>query len=141
MTNYTGMMRTNYFRVTDLDALVEALPEGLIEVVHGIGDEDGTVALIGADPDGINTLAPVVYDEVLDDDVVFDIPDIVSEYLVEGEVAVFQHTGGEGSRFVAGAAVAVIRGGDRVEITLDGIYALAAEKFKVPSDSISPAMY
>ena len=75
------------------------------------------------------------------EDVEVDVIDLVATHLTPGEVAVFQSIGNEKLRYVNGVAVAINADGDRVTVTLDDIYDLAATTFNTPREQIRAAVY
>ena len=140
MANYTGIMRTNYFKVFDLDAFSEDLPNDAFEITHGAGDNADKIALLGADDDGYNLLSGIAYGSDGEEEE-FDITEIVARHLAPGEVAVFQHIGNEKLRYLNGYSVAVDSTGKSVRVDLDDIYVLAAKEFEADKGSITVAEY
>lgn len=57
-----------------------------------------------------------------------DFFDWVGRYLADGEISVFQEIGSERSRYLSGSACAIRNDGERVQLDLNDIYALALEK-------------
>jgi hypothetical protein len=102
------------------------------------------VSIFADDPDGGGYWSCWVYPE--DDDAGAEehelfVPDLVAEYLVDGQVAVFVHVGAEKQRYVTGYAVAVYSDGRQVRLDLDGIIEAAAAAFGVDAGSISLPVY
>lgn len=124
MANWYGKARSNYFYVKDEGAFLEALGEMIydLDIVH---DHAQRVGLLAKTEDGD---WPTLDTQ--------DVPDIVAEHLVPGEVAVFMSAGAEKLRCVTGYAEAVTSEGKRVSVSLQDIYAKAAEAFDVPVDKI-----
>lgn len=71
----------------------------------------------------------------------FDLFDELAGHLQEGEVAVLLESGSEKARVIGGYAVAVTRDKKAVQISLDDIYAKAAENFSIPIHRIGRAEY
>lgn len=131
------LARSNYVLVKDIDALKADLPEDLdIEVTTGSGEQADMVALLCE-----NGLWPSYYDEDEDEDQPFDIVGVFAQHLAEGQVAVFHEVGHDKMRFMIGNAIAVTHTGERVEVSIDDIYAKAAEAFSVDKTSITDASY
>lgn len=135
MANYYGTARTNYFRVKDvaafeawvekhhLDVNWDSRPgrQGLV-AVFGDGDEGGTFNLLNdAEDDSL------------------DIADEIAAHLADDSIAVIMEAGAEKMRYITGWAVAINSKGERVQISLDDIYDMAATKFNNPN--ISKAIY
>ena len=141
MANYCGLGRSNYFRVRDIAAFKDALPDDY-RVVDG---PDGVVTVLCENEDGGWTAYEWGDDESDDadaaEDVEVDVIDLVATHLTPGEVAVFQSIGNEKLRYVNGVAVAINADGDRVTVTLDDIYDLAATTFNTPREQINAAVY
>lgn len=133
MATFTGLGRTNYFRVRDTGRLEELLSGSGITVEHeAVGDR---VVLLDAEGSDWT-----IYSD--DDDYEGTwLPDVIAEHLAPGETAIFQSIGNEKLRFLSGYAVAVSASGEQVQIALDDIYDQAAARFGVPADTISRAIY
>ena len=128
MANYGGFGRTNYFRVKDVEAFETAAePFG---AVHR--RDDGLVTVLATNESGDFSS----YDDETDEE--RDLADILSDHLGDGEVAVLMSVGAEKLRYTEGWAVAVHSSGERVELSLNDIYAEAQETF--PDASITQAV-
>ena len=131
MANYYANCRTNYFHVKDAKAFknaMDALP-GLDVCAEG----DNKFCLLGDDPDGAGWPC-WGYDEENDQDIEIDLPMIVSEHLVDGEVAIFMESGAEKLRYIVGYAVAVNSHGDMMTVALNDIYQKAEMLTDRPED-------
>lgn len=137
MANYIASCRTNYFKVKDPQAFIEAMrkvPD--IEVIQK--DED--FVLLGTNPNG-GGWPSWVYDHDTGDEYQIDLAGMVAGHLTEDSVAVFMEVGAEKLRCLTGYAVAVNHKDEHVTIDLDGIYSLAEQKFDLPHGSVSTATY
>lgn len=163
MANYYATARTNYFQVKDraafeaamepFDCTVEfetkvkpghrylrSLPEA--EQASAETDEYACILWNTGDTAGIqNTCWDEDAEDGAGDYVEVDIPQLVSEHLVEGSVAVFEEAGAEKFRYVCGYAIAVNHLGDQVSLNLGEIYERAATAFGISKDLITHASY
>lgn len=131
MATFTSMGRTNHFSVRDIQAL-EALVAGTgIELQR---ESDNSVVLLD-----IWGCGWIICGEDCQDDTY--LPDVISEHLQPGEVAVFQSIGNEKYRYLAGESVACNDKGEQVWVQLSDIYAAAANAFGVDLSTISIAEY
>ncbi|MCX6984226.1 MAG: hypothetical protein NT118_05660 [Lentisphaerae bacterium] len=62
------------------------------------------------------------WDDKKQNDIEFEIMDIVAAHLRPGEVAIFVSIGWEGMQYLSGYSVAVNSKNERVQVTLDDIY-------------------
>ncbi|AHF89904.1 hypothetical protein OPIT5_06385 [Opitutaceae bacterium TAV5] len=127
MSNYYCASRTNYFRVKDHVAFQSWAQHRGVQVISNSKDHPGHFALL---PDPSDDGAFPDYD--FDQDEEIDFMAELSGHLAEDSVAVILETGAEKLRYLVGYAVAVNAMGDRVEITLNNIYSLAARTFGGP---------
>jgi len=130
MSNWYGAARSNYFRVKDVEAFKEAFKNLEVEIIEvdspslNDGREQGMVGLLGDDEYG--GFPSVHYDEN-DEAVDIDVADLVSQHLVDGEVAVFMESGAEKLRYVTGHAWAINNKGETRRVSIDDIFNLARE--------------
>jgi hypothetical protein len=131
MAEFNSSTRTNYFRVKNAEAFTSfiALFDGL-----DTRERDGKFVIYGECD--WPTHLPAEDDE---DPQEIDFSGEVASHLVAGEIAVFMEVGSEKLSFLGGWAEAVRSDGEAVSISLDEIYARAAEAFSVPAGSISRA--
>lgn len=134
MANYYGTGVSNSFLVKDVDALETAL-ENTSLVVDVQNREEGRVSIY-TDSDG-GFWQDSTWDGGEDDPEDLDVPYMIAEHLVVGQVAVFMHAGHEKSCYVTGFAIAVHSSGQQSHLSLDDIYAKAAAEFNIPQDGIS----
>lgn len=101
MANYYASCRSNHFKVVDVDKFKAAMPAG-IEVD---AEDDGTVVILGADPDGAGWPSYVYNDETdeFDD---FDLEEVIAPHLQPDSWCVLQEVGAEKLRFLVGESVA-----------------------------------
>jgi len=149
MSQWYGTARTNYFHC-DLAALAEAIEPFDLRVYEG---GDGLVMLSpsemsddGGWPSWAQIDAPDPEDagETIEKEIEFSFEEYVMPYVVEGEVVIAMSAGAEKLRYVSGNALAFCRRGLEVQIvhiSLQDIYALSAEKFAVPRESITACEY
>jgi hypothetical protein len=100
---YTGVARTNYFRVKDLEAFKAVLAPVDIEIVYRRDEPGIPLALLSRTGDGW----PSGYLNDNEDYIDFDLIDILPAHLEDNEVAVSMEIGNEGLRhlFAVGWAV------------------------------------
>lgn len=135
MANWYGTSRSNYFKVKDNDAFVEAL--NLTGIEHTFSKDDNTFMVQGGD----EGYWPASYfDEDADDDIEFDIIQVIQAHLADDEVCVLMSAGAEKLRYVTGDAQAFTNK-KVISISINEIYAKAAKRFKVPLSKISVAEY
>ena len=138
MANFYASARTNYFKVKDNEAFLNALeniPD--IEVcrqhippynAEGIVPKDfdyGGYAILVADGD-YGGFPSQFYDDENDVEIEIDLADLIAEHLVDGEVAILMECGAEKLRYVTGWAEAINSKGERMSISLNDIYDIAA---------------
>lgn len=141
MANYFGAGRSNYFKVKSIDALCAAL-EGTPFEVMASTNVPGEVRIFARDDNETGSWSYVIWaDEPDEEDTEIIVPDLIAEHLVDGQVAVFVHTGAESLRYLSGYSVAVHSDGRQVRIDLDDVYDRAAAEFDVPVKQISQASY
>ena len=139
MSNFSGVGRSNYVAVDDVEGLEAALSPWPIYLAK---DAIGQIALIDDDADGCGWPTTGMNDD--GEDVELDIAEIVMPFVKEGEVFVLMGAGFEKKRYASGWATAWVRRGDAVEdvwISLADIYAIAATKFGVVQSQITDASY
>lgn len=138
MANYYASCRTNYFKVKDEEAFLAAMervPDIEIDV-----DAKG-VCILGNNPDGAGWPQWTYGEDGGEDiDLEFDLVVAVSEHLQDGEVAIFMESGAEKLRYIVGYAEAINSDGERADVSLNNIYALAADLTDRPED-ITTAEY
>ena len=123
MSSYRGASRTNYFQVKDEAAFRAWAAKWKLKVI----ENDGLVGLLPseASDEGVFFL----FDEKLDDS--RDICDEIAGHLADGSVAIVVEAGAQKLCYIGGWAVAINSQGERAQVSLDDIYALAAAKFGV----------
>lgn len=136
MANWTGAARSNYVRVKNEADFRHAMATYEVKV---ISDSHGRLGLLADTEDG--SWPRCGYDDGADEDFEIDIPALVAEHLVDGEVFVTQQSGSEKLRYVSGYAEAITASGERVTLSLCDIYGLAAAAFGVDVNTISTASY
>ena len=124
MANYYGKGRTNYFRVNDEAAFIQAMNNLPGLEVHQ--DNDGRFMVMDSNPDG-GGWPTHSYDEKTGEDKEINIAMEISKHLSENEVAVIMETGSEKHRYLIGWAVAINSKGEQRHISLNDIYKMASE--------------
>ncbi|WP_457180719.1 hypothetical protein [Mycobacteroides abscessus] len=141
MANYYGVGRSNYFKVKSVEALRASLEGAPYEVLES-SDTPGEVCILACDDDGAGHLSYVFWaDEPGAEEREIYLPQLITDHLEEGQVAVFMHTGSEKIRYMSGYSVAVYSDGRQVQIDLDDVYERAATEFGVSREEISVAAY
>ena len=136
MANYYSACRTNYFKVKDAEEflkVMETIPN--IEVIHEPEGAKyaGKFVILGDDPDG-GDWPCYSYDQDTGEETEIDITKIISEHLIDGEVAIFMDAGAEKLRYVAGSAFAINNKGESKSLRLWDIYDMARELTDRPKD-------
>lgn len=139
MANWYGTSRTNYVKVTSLEA-AEAFAETRTLEVDPHPSEVNFVMFTSTDESGgfNHSKYDPVAEEYTDDE--WDWEE-VAEILVEGQVLVVMEIGAEKLRYLTGVAVAITWDGRSTYLVLSGIYQKAAEEFGVPASSIAHCSY
>ena len=128
MANWYGAARSNYVKVKDEQAFRDAMASLAVEVVtHGEG-ADTTFAVLARTDDGGWPSSRGIDDE---DDDELDIAFALASHLADGEVLVLMQCGHEKMRYLDGYAEAIRNDGERVCVSLNDIYQLAAKTFGV----------
>lgn len=125
MADWTGTARSNYFRVKDPEAFKAAMERYEVRVLERQYPGSGEVYYGLVSETGFGGWQ--FYDYETEEDIV--LWKIVSEHLVDGDVAVFVEAGSARSRYVTGYAIAFDATGRNVRVDLDDIYAKAEEAF------------
>ena len=136
MADYYATARSNYFKVRNKRAFIADCEKMGV----GVWDDrkDGRVGIHPEDDSGgwPNESWP----EGDDDPYEFDVVDVVSAHLADGEVAILFEVGSEKLRYIEGYAVAVNSKGQRRRVNLKNIYKLA-EKLTDRPDDVTWAEY
>lgn len=139
MANYTGVGRSNYVLVDDIEALRKALEPFSVRIV----EKDGKFAILddNADESGWPSVA---YDADTAEEIEFSVKNLIMPHVREGEVLIVMEAGFEAQRYVSGWAQAWVRRGKTVQqthLTLDDIFDKAAAEFGVPKKQIGEATH
>ena len=119
MSNYYGYARSNYFRVRNVSKFRAAVKNCDVCIEPGRDRDKGKVALLATGESGWSSS---YWDDKKQNDIEFEITDIVAAHLRPGEVAIFVSIGWEHMQYLAGYSVAVNSKNERVQVTLDDIY-------------------
>ena len=139
MSNFNGTARSNYFRVKNAEAFVEAML-----ALPGVGvwtktGEDGVVRhAVSSEDCDTGTWPTTGYNDETDEEIEYDMPTEIAPHLMDGEVCVLMEAGAEKLRYISGWAVA-FDNTDRpcVYVSLGDIYAKAEEAFGAkPTEAI-----
>lgn len=127
MANWIGSARTNYFRVKDVDAFKSWAQAASLAVF----EEDGRFGVYSEDEYG--GWPSIVFDhDATEAHRDFDIVHELAQHVADGEIVICLEAGAEKLRYITGNAIAFkasADGPDKISITLDDIYDLAAEKW------------
>ncbi|MGB9879691.1 MAG: hypothetical protein ACPLRM_02905 [Anaerolineae bacterium] len=123
MADYVSLVRTNYFRVKDLERFKEFCRR------YGLSPIDGPSGSVGFMLEGVNEGIPSGYVDETGEYHEVDFFGELSRLLVEGQVAEVREIGNEKMRYLVGCTVAVHSNGERLEVNLNDIYRLAKEKW------------
>jgi hypothetical protein len=117
MADWWGFSRSNYFKVKDKEAFLAWLSEiGDVSVLHE--DAHGSIAIMGESYGGWPTCPG-------EDCEPFDFAEELSDFLLDGEIAVLIEAGAEKLRYITGVAIAIDSHGNRTQLLLSDIYAQA----------------
>jgi hypothetical protein len=134
MANYSCAARTNYFRVKDVAAFRNWAERREIEVHAKEGDSERFCLSPGSSTDAGDFPS---MDEHTTEDI--DFLAELAPHLHPDSVAILMEAGSEKLRYLSAFAVAINAAGERVDVSLEDIYHLAAEKF--PGKEITRAEY
>jgi len=131
MANYYATARSNYFKVKNK----RAFKADCDKMGVGVWDDrkDGRVGIY-PESDDEGGWPSESWPEDADDAYEFDVCDVISAHLVEGEVAILLEAGAEKLRYVHGHAIAVNSKGETRKVMLNDIYDLAKELTDRPDD-------
>lgn len=134
MTSYTGIGRTNTFRVNDT-AEVKALLEPAFTVLERDAGAPGSVTIF-SDDDG-DWQRTLFADDDDEDGTEIYLPDWIIDHLQPGETAIFVHIGNEGQRHLGAFSIAVHSDGRQIHLNLEEIYQRAETEFGVTGLNIA----
>ena len=129
MANWYGTSRSNYFKVKDIDEFIAAMERVHVRWNRKDPDQLTTFMVYTDDNDGDWPSTIYGQGDGEDEDIWF--PEYVSQFLVDGEVAIFMTAGAEKVRYVSGVATAIDNTGKYVEVSLNDIYPKAKAFFGV----------
>lgn len=129
MANYNATARSNYFAVKDemtFRQWAEFAGLKVLEPDQRDKPADGIQRFAITPGDGDDCGWPTHrFNEETEDDDDVDVPEELTAYLKDGEVAVLMEVGSEKLRYLCGFATAVNSAGKTVSMSLEGIYQLA----------------
>ena len=135
MACWTGMSRSNYFRLNDEVAFRRWAQElGLVVITN---DNAGFGFYSNSDDGGLP--ASRVGEDDHDEDI--DLETELATHLAEGEVAIIMSIGHEKARYLSAYAAAVSSTEERVTLDISDIYEKAAQFFGADLSAISRAEY
>lgn len=141
MANYDATARSNYVKLSNPEAAIRIAKAAGIRVSKSNLHPDLYCFLSENEGGWPSTLCDI---DNTGEETDFSFEENIMPYVEEGEVLVLMEAGAEKLRYIIGAAVAMQRKGEKVsvcQVHLDGIYKIAAKKFKVAEDSITTATY
>jgi hypothetical protein len=166
--DFNAMARSNYFKVKDrtaFDAWCQRLNMHVVEEESYVEDQPSeplAVAEVGLAPAGDGsvrhhtektgrvaflvetdhgTLPSGMEDPETGEWQEFEFEEELLKHLADGEIAVWMEAGAEGLRYIAGEAYALRSNGDFCCVSLNDIYAKAAQEFGVDEKSINRCEY
>lgn len=132
MANYYASCRSNYFKVKNPVEFKEAMEKLKGEVT--LCEENGVYCILGNCPDGGGWPTSIYNSPGDREPSDFDLGQFVSQFLGDGEVAIFLETGAEKLRYLVGHAIAWNNWGEYRMIDINQIYQLARELTDRPDD-------
>lgn len=133
MANSYCASRANFFRVKDAAKFTAWAKQRGVTVHRRHGDTEYFTMV----PDDSENGAFPDYDPEADEEI--DFAAELAAHLHEDSVAAILETGAEKLRYLHGHAIAINAQGERIEISLDDIYALAGRRF--PGKEVTRAEY
>lgn len=140
MSDYYATAQTNYFKVSNLEGLKNAISNFdiiLLSNAATLDNPDSDFALISDNDGGWSTLIHTAEnDEVID----FNFHEHVMTFVNDNVIVVAVESGAENGRQPIGLATAFIKNNDvikEVNISTNDIYDLAAKEFNVDRHSIT----
>ena len=138
MGNWYGTARTNYVRVTDIDALKEVLPDS-IEVVEQYDQKKGGTFYAFLSQDGDSGGFPSGREDSNGDWEDFDFGEFLMDYIPNGEVLILMCAGAEKMCYITGISTAFTwgktKGGKKVlrckRISIEDIYGQVRKHWKI----------
>ena len=124
MADWTGVSRSNYVKVKDVEAFKAAMAPLEVSVQES-RDEPGSFCLLAETEYG----GWPNYDSETDNH--YDLEAVVAPHLADGQVCVFVSSGAERSRYVTGDSLAFDNTGEVIYLNIDDIYELAKAKFGI----------
>jgi len=134
--DYYGTGRTNYFKVKDVEEFKKWITSFGGQFITKAEHPEFVGIILDSVPDMRRNPA-----EEGDELIEFDFYEELKSHLQKRQVAVYMESGAEGHRYITGIAVAVCPGKENVVVDIDGIYTLAAKKFRVAEKRITKALY
>lgn len=128
MSNWVGTSRTNYFKVKDKEAFLDALGAFEVRVEPAVRNDEPLYMLVSQSDGGDWPSSDFSSEDVNGDYKEIWFPGIVAPHLADGECAIFMSVGAEKTRYVTGYAVAIVNDGRYVEVNLDEIYGKAVRE-------------
>jgi hypothetical protein len=151
MANYYGNGRSNYIHVTDLSKVKKLASVYSLQVIENQKDpsmiaflaisEDGDIDYY-ANPDTDEEtfeelFSPEEAKAIIENEELPLFMETIAEYMLDGEVFIWQHAGYEGNRYVNGYAVAINNKNETARVGLDDI----SEKAKKLGNLITDPSY
>lgn len=145
MADWIGSARTNYFRISDKEGLIESLTPFPLSLQKHSSEEDYYCILSNDEYGGWPSAAYIDNPEnEEDDEIEFSFKDRVMPYVKEGEVVIAMECGAEKLRYLTGHSSAFVREGDEIKecsISMSDIYQKASEVFEIDQKQIARCAY
>lgn len=138
MANWSGVARTNFVKIKNLDDLLVATQDLPINVVP----HPEAAGYVSFDPEENDSGSFDMVTWAEDgEELEWSWSDLCAQHLFEGQVLIVMTIGSEKLRYLTGFAEAYDWFGNHVFVTLNDIYAKAAAEFGVPEHQIATATY
>ena len=138
MANWIGLTRSNYFKVKDVEKFKEFVarfPELTLLNDEDATDEEPRFGFYENDGGRLPSERDVTDADGMVEAVEIDFVDELAKHL-DKDVAVIHQAGYESARYASGFAIAVSHTGEKIELSLTDIYAIAFDEFGIqPSEA------
>lgn len=139
MANWSGIARTNYVKVKDVDALTKFLDDFSVKI-HKHPTMPSYVMFSPCEMSDYGGFEYQAYDED-DNEVEFSWANDIAPHLCEGQILIVHEVGWEKLRYLTGHATAVTWDGRETWLSIDDIYEKARTELGLPGHPIVTATY
>ena len=132
MANYIPYVRSNYFKVKDVEKFEAFLKDNECELIEQTFNDSPLhegETLYGFICKGENGLPTSSYDEETDEEGEFDFIGELAKHLIPGALAEVREVGYDKMRYLIGITTVVDHAGNAITVSLDDIYDKALEKW------------